>query len=421
MITLTKDQENVKDSVLDILHQCNYMNYHWKNHQPLFSTTIGGYAGTGKTTLISIIRKEIKKQFPRLKVAFVTFTGKASSVLKQKLKQEFVVEPEDYAGTIHGLIYKPITQWNKKLKTHVITGWKRKDVGEMYQDIIIIDEASMVSHDIWKDLMKFGKSIIAVGDHGQLPPINNGGGGFNLMDDPEFKLTTIQRQAEKSPIIWLSRFVREHGYIPSNKVFSPDVFKLSWDHKDCQRIWNNVVFDQHVVALCGFNTTRANLNDQIRKKLGFNTLEPYPGERIVCLKNNHTIKIMNGQIGTLLWSMPFEKNLYRMTLQVDGEPDPYECLVHNRCFGQVQYTMYDESKELKDAYKLAIKHDLGNIDFFDYGYVMSVHKSQGSEWDKVIVFEQRTKRWDDQYYARWLYTAITRAREKLFIISDYWG
>jgi len=421
MIELTKDQEKVKDAILDLLHQCGYKTYYWKHHSNLFSTTIGGYAGTGKTTLISVLRQEIKKHFPKIRVAFLTFTGKASSVLKQKLEHSGSIEPEDYVGTIHGLIYAVVTQWNKKLKTHVVVGWKLKHADDVYQDIFIIDEASMVSHEIWKDLLKFGKSTIAVGDHGQLPPINNGHGAFNLMHDPEFKLTTIQRQSENSPIIWLSRFVRDYGYIPPNKLFSKDVFKISWNHKDCKQIWENVVFDQHLVALCGFNTTRANLNDQIRKRLGHNTHEPYPGERIVCLKNNHTLKLMNGQIGTLLWSMPFDKDIYRMTVQVDGEPDPYECFVHNRCFGQVQYTMYDEGKELKDALKSVRKHDMSALDFFDFGYVMSVHKSQGSEWDKVVVFEQRTKRWDDQYYARWLYTAITRARRKLFVISDYWG
>jgi exodeoxyribonuclease-5 len=52
---------------------------------------------------------------------------------------------------------------------------------------------------------------------------------------------------------------------------------------------------------------------------------------------------------------------------------------------------------------------------------MSVHKSQGSEWARVLLFEQRTNKWDDEYYTKWLYTAVTRAKERLFIISDYWG
>jgi ATP-dependent exoDNAse (exonuclease V) alpha subunit len=83
--------------------------------------------------------------------------------------------------------------------------------------------------------------------------------------------------------------------------------------------------------------------------------------------------------------------------------------------------MYDKTPKLKELSNYASDKGFPTIGFFDYGYCMSVHKSQGSEWQKVIVFEQRTKRWDDNYYAKWLYTAITRAKEKLFIIGDYWG
>ena len=153
-------------------------------------------------------------------------------------------------------------------------------------------------------------------------------------------------------------------------------------------------------------------------------MQPYPGERIVCLKNNRETRLMNGQIGTVMWLMPETKNAYRITLQVDGMDNPHECFVHNLCFGQVTYTMFDKQKdsEVHKMFKYAQKKKyLSGVDYFDYGYCISVHKSQGSEWNKVVLFEQRTKHWDDDYYARWLYTGITRAKEKLFVISDYWG
>jgi len=75
---------------------------------------------------------------------------------------------------------------------------------------------------------------------------------------------------------------------------------------------------------------------------------------------------------------------------------------------------------MKKARKFAIKNDY-ELDFYDYGYVTSVHKSQGSEWDRVILFEQRSKHWDDNFWARWLYTGVTRAINKIFIISNFWG
>jgi len=402
------------------MDQLSKSHYHEPQYfRDLFQVIVGGYAGTGKTTLLAHLRKEITRSFPNLSIAFVTYTGKASSVLKQKLDSHQVDTGRDYVGTIHGLIYKPETKWDRLLKSYVIVDWKLKDESEIFSDIIIIDEGSMISQQIWNDLKSMQRSIIVMGDHGQLPPI---GDSFNLLAKPDFKLKTIHRQALNSPIIALSKFVRENGYVPFNRIFGPGVFKLAWNHKKCKHIWNNrVVFDENLITLCAFNTTRVELNNKIRKKLDYSGNVPTPGERIVCLQNDHKRGIMNGQIATLLWLMPEDHDIYRMTVDVDGYPDPLECTVATKCFDQVSYTMYDRTKKSKNQYNYVVDKGIGPIDYFDFGYAMSVHKSQGSEWNKVILFEQRTKRWDDEYYARWLYTGITRAKEKLFIISDYWG
>lgn len=374
-----------------------------------FVYRVGGYAGTGKTFTLANARKEMYKLYPRSEVAFATFTGKASSVLRTKLIEQDALLPQDYVGTIHGLIYKPVTRYNFQLKKFVIVGWKLKEPGDVYFDHIFIDEASMISRDIWKDLLKFGKPIIAVGDHGQLPPV--GESSFTLMKDPDFLLTEIHRQALNSPIIKLSQFIRDYGYIPF-KIQSKDVIKLSWKTEKCQQIWDSITFDEKVICLCAFNASRANINDIIRKKHGHLKKQPYPGERIVCLQNNRMTGLMNGQIGTVLWMMPEKKGLYRITMYMDGEPDPFETIVSDKCFGQVEYGMYDTKEKSEKFYK-------GNkIDMFDYGNCISVHKSQGSEWEKVVLFEQRTKRWDDKFYAKWLYTAVTRAKKKLLVISD---
>jgi len=381
----------------------------------VFQTTITGYAGTGKTTLLAEFRKELAIAFPRLSVAFLTFTGKASSVLRNKLVDAGAYFDSDYIGTIHGLIYKAETKWDDTLKCHVIVGWSRKDRDEVWQHLFIIDEASMISREIWNDLEYYEKTTVSVGDTGQLPPV---GSQFNLLENPEYDLKHIHRQALHSPIIKLSKFIREEGYVPENTFFSREVFSLNWNDKRARKVWANVDFDDDLIALCAFNTTRANLNDQIRESLGFNDQIPYPGEKVVCLQNNHHIKIMNGQIGKLLWLMPAERGLVRMTVEVDD--DIYECMVSKKCFGQVTYTMHDKSKQSKRQRDHANEKGYNSVDYFDYGYSISVHKSQGSEWEKVVVFQQRTKHWDDEYYAKWLYTAVTRAKEKLFLISNVW-
>lgn len=366
--------------------------------------------------MISELRKRLAKHSNHLPVAFATFTGKASSVLNKKLMESNSIYRTDSCGTIHSLIYKAETKWDKKTKTFVITGWIRRAPDEVFEKFIIIDEASMVSKQIWDDLLSYDIPIIAFGDHGQLPPINDN--GFNLMKNPYYVLTKIHRQFKNSPIIKLSKFVRNEGYIPFG-YYSPEVFKTSYRHPITKQILDKKVnfTNENLIGLCGFNSTRANLNDTIRKKLGYSSKAPYPGEKIVCLNNDHKLKIMNGQIGKVIWLMP-NNNSYKITIQIDGEL--YDCFVADRCFGEVVYTMYDKSEKLRSLQYDAIDWGYSTVNFFDYGYCISVHKSQGSEWDKVVLFEQRTPKWDDKYYAKWLYTAITRARKHLFIIADAW-
>ena len=417
---LTNQQKKVKKDIMEIIHNSGIGN---KLRSALalnsFVTTIGGYAGTGKTYLIGEIRKEIKRQFPKMAIAFCTFTGKASSVLATKLENINVIGHNDYVGTIHRLIYKPKTKYDHKLKAHVIIGWGLKNTDDIPYDLIIIDEASMVSKEIYNDLRSFNVPVIAVGDHGQLGPVSKN--PFNLMEKPEHILTEIHRQAQNSPIIKLSQIARNEGVIPYNSIFSynPAVLKVPWDSPTCKQIWNSLKFNQDIMCICGFNMTRNYINRMIRKKLKYKKVQPYPGERIVCLRNNRDIGIMNGQTGTVYFLMPEKyKNTYRITFQLDGSDDFVEAFTDGRTFDQVTYTIFTEKERERKLNGYAMRNELGGVNLFDYGYCISVHKSQGSEWDRIVLFEQRNKYQDDNQYARWLYTAITRAKTKLLIISD---
>jgi len=419
---LTDQQERVKKDVLNIIRSNRFGSIHRSLYdQTSFVTTIGGYAGTGKTFLIGEIRNEIKKHYPRACIAFCTFTGKASSVLASKLESVNAIGPNDYVGTIHRLIYKPKTRYDLKLKAHVIVGWSLREFDELIYDLIIIDEASMVSKEIWEGLRRFDIPVIAVGDHGQLGPVSDT--KFNLMKKPEHVLTEIHRQAQDSSIIKLSQMAREEGQIPFNTVFSynPAVLKLPWYSSTCQKIWENINFDADTMCICGYNISRNYINRMVRKKLGYNKVQPYPGERIVCLKNNRELGIMNGQTGTVYFLMPEKyKDTFRITFQPDSSPEFIEAFTDGRTFDQVTYTIYggDEDR-YKKLFGYAEMHELGGVNYFDYGYCISVHKSQGSEWDRIILFEQRNSYQDDEQFSRWLYTAVTRAKTKLLIISDF--
>jgi exodeoxyribonuclease-5 len=424
-IVLNDEQQHVLDYIMK--HVNEVFSKREFNPDDKFVIKVSGYAGTGKTTLLVKLRTEIEKTYRNKSIAFLAYTGKASSVLKTKLDENYINLARDYVGTIHSFLYKPITKWDRLLKSYVVTGWKLKEYFELDYDMIVIDEGSMISKKIWDDLQISRIPIVVFGDNNQLPPV---GDQFNLLEKVDFQLKQIHRQALDSPIIQLSQFVREYGYIPNNRFFSKSVFKLSWDMPECKSLFEKVEFDENVIVLCAFNMTRNALNKKIRKKLGYEKKRPSPGERIICLQNYHNIGIMNGQIGTMIWDMPEEYNVMRATVQLDSNQDLIECTISDKCFDKVSYPLYEEEAKRK-SYGLTSQerkrnqyfHEKGlyPICYFDYGYAISVHKSQGSEWDKVVLFEQRTKLWDDEYYAKWLYTAVTRAKERLFIISDYYG
>jgi len=419
MNRLTSDQQFVLDQIMFRLGGGNKSFSSTEFHPDFSYVTIGGYAGTGKTYLINEIRKEIKSKWKNINVAFVAFTGKASSVLGVKLEESKTLEEFDFCGTIHSLMYQPEFHYDKNLKRMVITKWIKKSGLKDAYDLIFIDEASMVNKELWRDISEYDIPIIAVGDHGQLPPI---GDGFNLIEKPMYTLTEIKRQALDNPIIQLSQDIRNGKEIPFGYYNDQNkgVFKLSWNNPECKKIFDNINFkDENLIILCGMNKTRVMLNQMVRDKLTFNRPEPYPSERLVCLRNNYRNKIMNGQIGTLLFLMYEKKNIYNITIQMDGFSEPHGSIIHNCCFGKENYDeAFAELHEKSKFYKKVVKESgYDQIDLFDFGYCVSCHKAQGSEWKKVILFQERSYYWDNDFYKRWLYTASTRAKEKLFIIK----
>jgi exodeoxyribonuclease V len=402
---LAKDQEIVYDWVMDNI----------KNKTKLFTT--GGYAGTGKTFLISKVTKDLEKENKNIKIAFVAFTGKASSVLKRRLREIQIDDEYRYfVGTIHSLIYRPRYVFSKTTKKMIVVEWiKVSDLPEKY-DLIVIDEASMISKELLDDLLTFDIPIWAVGDHGQLPPISEL--SFSLMKNPDSKLETIHRQASNNPIIKLSEMARKQGSIPFG-VFSSGVCKLPRRNKQTMDLFNNVNFSNDVVVICALNKTRIHLNDKIRMNLKFLRPEPYPGERIICLKNNYKSGIMNGEIGTMLLIKYEAPDVLEICAQMDNENDLYNGLCYLPIFGKETYTeIFENIKErFKEFKKITRNTEFSTIDYFDFGYAISCHKALGSQWKKVIVFEERSYYWDDEMYARWLYTALTRSEEKLMVIS----
>jgi len=362
--------------------------------------TFGGYAGTGKTTMMALFRSALKDRFPKQKVAFCSYTGKAARVLEYTLKDHQARYPEDITGTIHSLIYEPRTDERGR-----VVSWQKKKRLEV--DLIVVDEASMVDREIWLDLQSFNIPILAVGDHGQLPPIR---GNFNLMAQPDLRLEKIHRQAQGNPIIRLSEKVRRGEEIPYGDFGL--VKKLEKRGGETQEMVENILrdFDDQLLVLVGYNWSRVELNRFTRQLNGIDAEEPQVGDYIICLKNNHKKGIYNGMRGRISTISP-RKDKKKRDLWYD-----LEAQMDNRQFyqGKVLKKQFDSKKTIQKVGELRHK-EMG--DLFDFGYALTVHKAQGSQAKKVLLFEQRFRKMDDEQWRRWLYTAVTRAEEELVIID----
>lgn len=359
--------------------------------------TLGGYAGTGKTTLIARIREELAGKTEKLKVGFASYTGKAARVLQNSLKNTEAIHKQDTVGTIHSLIYSPIVNSKEE-----IVGWQRKE--KLDRNLIIIDEASMVDAQIWKDLLSYRIPIIAVGDHGQLPPIS---GQFTLMQEPVLQLTHIHRQARENPIIGLSIAAREHGIIRPGR-YSGTVIKYQKNSFEAQEMMEDLMRSslQDTLVLCGYNHTRQKLNTHIRgihEKFGE---APVTGDRVICLRNNHSKHIFNGMLGTIISISPHDAEWFYAEIAIDDTEEPYKGLVSVRQFGAKKALNFTSERSF-----------ILRGDIFDFGYALTVHKAQGSQAKRVVLFEERFAKMDDTQWKRWLYTAVTRAQEELYVFG----
>jgi ATP-dependent exoDNAse (exonuclease V) alpha subunit len=326
--------------------------------------TLGGYAGTGKTTLVAFLHHKLPE------FAVCAFTGKAADVLRRKGLP---------AATIHGTIYRPV-------QTARGVQFALKPPDALGATGFIVDEASMVGKDIFRDLRSFGLPIIAVGDHGQLPPVGEDAG---LMRDPDVRLETIHRNA--GPIAHFAEHLRKGGDAAAWRDTGSGVWVLPAKQIDEGRLSRA---DQ---VICAFNRTRVGLNRTIRRKIGRPAGdEPVVGDRVMCLRNDRAANVFNGQQGVVAELNPRAREMvFRPTF---GE----ELAVHYHAAG---WNAEKPPKPDEGARPVP-----GRDVPFDFAYAITAHKSQGDEWAKVVVFEERCGLWE---HARWAYTAASRAKEAL--------
>jgi exodeoxyribonuclease-5 len=345
-----------------------------------------GYAGTGKTTLAQTIAEGVDGD-----VKFAAFTGKAASVMRAKGCRG--------ASTIHSLIYRA-RESGEEIPSFDL--WDEAPASKA--SLIIIDECSMVDAELGRDLLSFGVPVLVLGDPAQLPPVQGGAnaGGFFTEAEPDAMLTEVHRQAQDDPIVRLSMQVREGERLEPGDYGDTQVVRRS--ALDPQRVINA---DQ---VLVGRNVTRRNYNMRMREHRGFDSELPAAGDKLVCLRNNRKKGLFNGGLWTVKERTGARRGsktapksgILGMRLLPDDESGVrgVKVSVRRECFtGGIEQMEWDKRRP---------------YDEFDYGYVLTVHKAQGSQWDDVVLFDESYAFKDSR--EQWLYTGITRAAKRLTVV-----
>ncbi len=421
-----------------------------------------GYAGTGKTTLISTLVNCLWNAHKS--AVLLAPTGRAAKVISKYSKRE--------ALTIHKKIYFPKKQ-NGGGVSFVLQPNKHKNT------IFIVDEASMISDintdsklfengSLLDDLLQYVYSgskckLVFIGDTAQLPPIKLDVSpaldeqklALNYNKEVDFiELDEVVRQAEGSGILTNATLLREQlatNYFNSFEFdlgSFPDIVRLQ-DGYDIQ----NAIEESYSLeskedtAIIVRSNKRANIyNQQIRNRILFQENELNAGDYLMVVKNNYFwVKenseagfIANGDIIEVLEIFSF-KELYgfrfaEVKVRMVDYPNmaPFETVLlldtitaetpalsyedGNKLYQEVQKDYESETSKYKKFMKIK-QNKYFNALQVKFSYAMTCHKSQGGQWKTVFVEQPYLKDGVNKDYMRWLYTAITRAEEKLYLIG----
>ena len=367
---------------------------------------ISGYAGSGKSTLVRFIIDALDVE--ENKVAYATYTGKAAEVLRKKGNK--------HAQTLHRLLYDSIPRRGG--------GFIRIPKKTLDYTIVVVDECSMVPKTMIDMLLSHRVFVIFLGDPGQLPQIDKKE-AHDLLDHPHVFLDEIHRQAQESEIIRLTMKIRDGediDYSTGNEV----MIVRKKDFVTGQMLWADTI-------ICATNNTRHGINNQMRQLLGYNGVLQ-TGEKIIfksnywdlCTENGDAL--VNGTVGIV--DNPFE-SFVRIPSYVKNNRRDLPIIITNFTpDGGETFENIDIDKDFllteapcvdwRVSYQLGkLKPKIGDIlpKQATYGYSMTCHSAQGSEWDKVLVVEENFP-FSKEEHRRWLYTAATRAAQKLVLVRN---
>mgnify|MGYP002856265226 CR=1 FL=1 len=363
--------------------------------KPVF--VYSGYAGTGKSTCVNTLVQLLG--INKYQVLYATLTGKASVVLRSK---------SCYSNTIHSVFYRVCVD-QQTGQTYFA---RRKSINGCIK-LIVIDEVSMVDGKMMEDIVSYGIPILALGDPGQLPPLFHPN---PYVLHPDVMLTQVMRQDGESGILKLARYAREGKKLPYGKCLESEVIHID-QIKDIEK---------YDMVLCWSNKRRREINKIIRSKLGYDKLSRYPlnGEKLVCLKNdleNELIYqndiIINPVNGMCCFTLGDAIDYDSTTdyIEMSYVPDfmKHTDMYFNSRVSKILFdSYYDDSVDPNNLFDICRDHVC-----LDFGYCITVHKSQGSSWPNVLVIDDYHGRHDQ--YPNWAYTALTRAEKSVTYAVDY--
>lgn len=394
MILTRKQEEGLKIAV-----------ERFRNHEKY--TCIAGYAGSGKSTLIKFIISALGVD-QESEVAYVAFTGKAANVLQAKGCPN--------ATTAHKLLYKarPLPNGNFI--------FEEKYLGDSGLKVIVVDEVSMLPRQMWELLISHNIYVIAAGDPGQLPPIDKDTDN-HVLDKPHIFLDEIMRQAQDSEIIRFSMWIREGKPISAFPCSNQQVMIIKpQDVVTGMYTWADQI-------ICSTNAKRVEINNIVRNLLGYGTL-PQIGDKIISLRNHWDYlslsgnwALTNGSIGTIekfelkeIWVPRYIKTggpITYMNTDIRLEDNDIFLSMPIDYEGLVTGTPSLDSRQIYQLNKNKMTPD-APFDF-TYAYGITGHKSQGSEWGKVLMIEEGFP-FSKEEHIKAMYTEATRAQEKLAVI-----
>jgi exodeoxyribonuclease V len=335
--------------------------------------TIQGLAGVGKTFLAT----KIAQANPGALIC--AYTGKAANVLRERAIKNGV---SAQISTIHSAIYFFKGMHIDEVgKAQPVFTERYAGGGGLGHKIMLLDESSMIGTRIADDILDTGATIIACGDPGQLPPVAD----EQFFSRTDIRLTEIHRQAWESPIIRQAHNIRNTGY------YKPD----GYDFQVCGWIRDDTIVAADAM-LCWKNKTRRQLNARRRNAVGLPPKKLLAGEPVVCLRNSYEYGIWNGAV---------------YNLAEDYEPgNPSLHIIVN---GTKKFTHSPTIEDLDSEFETQQYDDF--MAPFAIGYALTVHKFQGSEAPRVLIFDEYSR---EEGRSQWLYTAVTRAAQSVIVVQS---